>query len=59
MTLNHRATHLDLADMVGAAPESVTVAVGRMQEHDEIRMRERTVINRRMDDQSLTATEIA
>jgi len=45
--------------MVGAAPESVTVAVGRMQEHDEIRMRERTVINRRMDDQSLTATEIA
>ncbi|MCX6409079.1 MAG: helix-turn-helix domain-containing protein [Actinobacteria bacterium] len=59
MTLNHRATHLDLADMVGAAREPVTVAVGRLQEHDEIGMRERTVIIRRMDDQSLTATEIA
>lgn len=57
--LDLRVTHQELADMVGAARESVTVAFGRLQEQGEIEMRQRTVIIRRMNDQSLTATEIA
>lgn len=45
--------------MVGAARESVTAAVGSLQRWGEIEVRQRMVSIRQMDDQSLTATEIA
>jgi hypothetical protein len=45
--------------MVGADRESVTVAVGRLNRWGEIEVRQRMVSIRQMDDQSLTATEIA
>lgn len=48
--LDLRVTHQELADMVGAARESVTVAFGKLQEQGEIELRRRTVIIRRMDD---------
>ena len=57
--LDLRVTHQELADMVGAARESVTVAFGRLQDQGEIELRRRTVIIRHMDDQGRTATEIA
>lgn len=57
--LDLRVTHQELADMVGAARESVTVAFGRLQDQGEIELRRRTVIIRRMDDQGRTATETA
>jgi CRP-like cAMP-binding protein len=57
--LDLRVTHQELADMVGAARESVTVAFGRLQDQGEIELRRRTVIIRHMDDQVRTATEIA
>ena len=59
VTLALRVTHLDLADMVGADRESVTAAVGPLQRWGEIEVRQRMVSIRQMDDQSLTATEIA
>jgi hypothetical protein len=57
--LDLRVTHQELADMVGAARESVTVAFRRLQDQGEIELRRRTVIIRHMDDQGRTATEIA
>lgn len=48
--LDLRVTHQELADMVGAARESVTVAFGKLQEQGEIELRRRTVIIRQMDD---------
>lgn len=57
--LDLRVTHQELANMVGAARESVTVAFGRLQEQGEIEIRQRTVIIRRMADQPFTATDIA
>lgn len=57
--LDLRVTHQELADMVGAARESVTVAFGRLQDQGEIELRRRTVIIRRMDDQGRTATDMA
>ena len=48
--LDLRVTHQELADMVGAARESVTVAFGRLQEQGEIELSRRTVIIRRMND---------
>jgi CRP-like cAMP-binding protein len=45
--------------MIGAARESITVALGRLQDQGEIIVRRRTVIIRRMDDQDGTATETA
>ena len=57
--LDLRVTHQELADMVGAARESVTVAFGRLQDQGEIELRRRTVIIRHMDDQGRTATDTA
>lgn len=57
--LDLRVTHQELGDMIGAARESITVALGRLQEQGEIIVRRRTVILRRMDDQDGTATDTA
>ncbi len=57
--LDLRVTHQELADMVGAARESVTLAFGRLQEQGEIELRQRTVIICHLDDQARVATEIA
>ena len=57
--LDLRVTHQELADMIGGARESVTVALGRLQEQGEVIVRRRTVILRRMDDQERVATETA
>ena len=48
--LDLRVTHQELGDMVGAARESITVALGRLQEQGEISVRRRTVILRQMED---------
>ena len=45
--------------MIGAARESITVALGRLQEQGEITVRRRTVIQRQMEDQPAAATESA
>ena len=57
--LDLRVTHQELADMIGGARESVTVALGRLQDQGEVLVRRRTVILRRMDDQERVATETA
>ena len=57
--LDLRVTHQELGDMIGAARESITVALGRLQEQGDIIVRRRTVILRRMDDQDGTATDTA
>ena len=57
--LDLRVTHQELADMIGGARESVTVALGRLQDQGEVIVRRRTVILRRMDDQGRVATETA
>jgi CRP-like cAMP-binding protein len=57
--LDLRVTHQELGDMIGAARESITVALGRLQDQGEIIVRRRTVIIRRMDDQDGTATDTA
>jgi len=57
--LDLRVTHQELADMIGGARESVTVALGRLQDQGEVIVRRRTVILRRMDDQDRVATETA
>lgn len=57
--LDLRVTHQELGDMIGAARESITVALGRLQDQGEIIVRRRTVILRRMEDQDGVATEIA
>lgn len=48
--LDLRVTHQELGDMIGAARESITVALGRLQEQGEVVVRRRTVILRRMHD---------
>lgn len=57
--LDLRVTHQELGDMIGAARESITVALGRLQEQGEIVVRRRTVILRGLDDQDGTATDTA
>ena len=57
--LDLRVTHQELGDMIGAARESITVALGRLQEQGEIIVRRRTVILRQMEDQAGVATESA
>lgn len=58
--LDLRVTHQELGDMIGAARESITVALGRLQDQGEVIVRRRTVILRKMDDhQAGVATEIA
>ncbi len=57
--LDLRVTHQELGDMIGAARESITVALGRLQEQGEIIVRRRTVILRGMEDQAGTATDTA
>lgn len=48
--LDLRLTHQDLADMVGAARESVTIALGSLARQGEIGMRRRTIVIRRRTD---------
>ncbi len=58
--LDLRVTHQELGDMIGGARESVTAALGRLQDAGEITVRRRTVILRAMDDdQAGTATDSA
>lgn len=57
--LDLRVTHQELGDMIGAARESITVALGRLQDQGEITVRRRTVIIRSMEDQDGMATETA
>lgn len=57
--LDLRVTHQELGDMIGAARESITVALGRLQDQGEIIVRRRTVIIRHMDDQAGVATDTA
>jgi len=57
--LDLRVTHQELGDMIGAARESITVALGRLQDQGELIVRRRTVIIRRMDDQDGVATDTA
>jgi len=57
--LDLRVTHQELGDMIGAARESITVALGRLQDQGEIIVRRRTVIIRHMDDQDGVATDTA
>ena len=57
--LDLRVTHQELGDMIGAARESITVALGRLQEQGEITVRRRTVILRQMEDQPAAAIESA
>lgn len=57
--LDLRVTHQELGDMIGAARESITVALGRLQEQGDIIVRRRTVILRDMQDQAGTATDTA
>jgi len=45
--LDLRLTHQELANMVGAVRESVTIALGRLAEAGEIEVRNRTLIIRR------------
>lgn len=47
--LDLRLTHQELANMVGAVRESVTIALGRLSEAGEIEVRNRTVIIRPPD----------
>ena len=44
--LDLRLTHQELANMVGAVRESVTIALGRLAEAGEIEVRNRTLIIR-------------
>lgn len=57
--LDLRVTHQELGDMVGGARESITVALGRLQDQGEVIMRRRTVILPRMDDHDRVATDTA
>lgn len=45
--LDLRLTHQELANMVGAVRESITLALGRLAEQDEVRITNRTLIIRR------------
>lgn len=45
--LDLRLTHQELANMVGAVRETVTLAMGRLQEQGEIQVQNRTVVIRR------------
>ncbi len=57
--LDLRVTHQELGDMIGSARESITVALGRLQEQGDIVVRRRTVILRGLDDQDGVATDTA
>lgn len=57
--LDLRVTHQELGDMIGGARESITVALGRLQDQGEVIVRRRTVILTRMDDQEAVATDTA
>jgi CRP/FNR family transcriptional regulator, cyclic AMP receptor protein len=57
--LDLRVTHQELGDMIGGARESITVALGRLQDQGEVIVRRRTVILTRMDDQDAVATDTA
>lgn len=57
--LDLRVTHQELGDMIGGARESITVALGRLQDQGEIIVRRRTVILRHMEDQDAVATDTA
>ena len=48
--LDLRLTHQELANMVGAVRESVTIALGRLASAGEIEVRNRTLLIRRLDD---------
>ena len=48
--LDLRLTHQELANMVGAVRESVTIALGRLASAGEIEVRNRTQLIRRLDD---------
>jgi CRP/FNR family transcriptional regulator, cyclic AMP receptor protein len=48
--LDLRLTHQELASMVGAVRESVTLALGRLTEQGEIEARNRVIMIRRLDD---------
>jgi len=50
--LDLRLTHQELANMVGAVRESVTLALGRLAEQDEVTVRNRTLVIRRPLDRS-------
>lgn len=50
--LDLRLTHQELANMVGAVRESVTIALGRLAEAGEIEVRNRTMLIRRRDDEN-------
>jgi CRP/FNR family transcriptional regulator, cyclic AMP receptor protein len=51
--LDLRLTHQELANMVGAVRESVTIALGRLASAGEIEVRNRTLLIRPPDDASL------
>lgn len=57
--LDLRVTHQELGDMVGGARESITVALGRLQDQGDVIVRRRTVILRAMDDQDAVPTDTA
>jgi CRP/FNR family transcriptional regulator, cyclic AMP receptor protein len=57
--LDLRVTHQELGDMIGGARESVTVALGRLQDQGDIIVRRRTVILQHMEDQDGVATDTA
>jgi len=57
--LDLRVTHQELADMVGAARESITLALGGLRDQGEIDVQHRTVVIRHMADQDATATDTA
>ena len=48
--LDLRLTHQELANMVGAVRESVTIELGRLASAGEIEVRNRTLLIRRLDD---------
>ena len=48
--LDLRLTHQELANMVGAVRESVTIALGRLASAGEIEVRNRTLLIRRHDE---------
>ncbi len=57
--LDLRVTHQEMGDMIGAARESITVALGRLDDQGEITVRRRTVILHRMADQDGVPTDTA
>ncbi len=50
--LDLRLTHQELASMVGAVRESITLALGRLAEQGEIDASNRVIVIRRLDDEA-------